>query len=203
MDGQTRAKWLPGQRRYIDTWHVCIGGFSQSEGSPTGLFKLWLRLGALFRDATTCVVLREWNANWSKVAEQIHLAANGTPPRIFIHAYSWGAGWGFVRLATELRKRGLDVTGACLSDPVYRHGWRCLSWLAFSPLRRILVPDNVRDVRWFFQRSNYPRGHQVIARDPKQTVVHKGRELKANHEWMDDLQEFHNASLTMAGEHVQ
>jgi len=63
-----------------------------------------------------------WNSDWSGWAEQFrNLHTNGREvPQVFIFAYSYGAGWGGIKLALELRKRQIKVHRIILTDPVYR-----------------------------------------------------------------------------------
>lgn len=185
----------------IDRWHVCISGFRQHRGSPTGLEALWQRLRAAHHNGVAAVELCAWNDNWSALAEFIwRFRRDGQPPRIGIYAYSWGAGWGFIQLARQLRRRGLEVQHAVLSDPVYRHWYRAGNWRAFVPGIPIEVPANVRRVQYFVQRQNWPRGHRVIAADATQTAIWAPITLNADHEKMDDADEFHETSLVAANQ---
>ncbi|HJT31056.1 MAG TPA: hypothetical protein VJ783_03240 [Pirellulales bacterium] len=172
----------------IAVWHVVISGFTQHRGDPTGSQKLWLRLRGLVNNGRSCVEFFPWNSNWKDVAEWIwRCRPEERPPRVYVYAYSWGAGGGFVRLARALRKRGIEVERAVLSDPVYCPPLRCLAWTALLRWKKIHVPDNVRRVDYFFQRRNYPRGHHLVALDPKRTVIGRPQEAALEHHYMDGL----------------
>jgi hypothetical protein len=55
-------------------------------------------------------------------------------------------------------------------------------------------------VTWFRQRRNWPRGHDLLAEDPR-TEIAKPVELRhVRHEHMDELLSFHDRSLEIAAE---
>lgn len=70
------------------------------------------------------VELDEWNSDWNVQAEWIYRLGIGGTPKVMIVAYSWGAGFGFTRLAQALADRGVEIEHAILSDPVYHWGDR-------------------------------------------------------------------------------
>jgi len=188
---------------YILTWIICISGFTQHVGEPTGIHKLWLKLRHNFTNATTQTELWTWNSRWWELAEAIKISRDGVPPRVLICAYSWGAGWGFVRLARELRKRGIVVLGAVLADPVYRSRWLSFAWRSLIGSPVVSIPDNVRTVRWLRQRNNYPRGHDLVAQNERLTRIEAAVELVGvTHENIDDSDEFHSLAMTMVEELV-
>lgn len=172
----------------ISVWHVVISGFTQHRGDPSGTQELWLRLRGLVNNGRSCVEFFPWNSNWQDVAEWIwRCRPDERPPRIYVYAYSWGAGGGFVRLARALKKRGIEIEMAVLSDPVYCPPLRCLAWLALCPWSKIHVPANVRRVHYFFQRENYPRGHHLVAEDAHATEIEKPQQARQFHHYMDTL----------------
>lgn len=181
------------------TWLVCISGYLQPEDKPTGMLRLWERLGA-FRSPDIVVALRPWNSDWKQVAENIFEVSAGSSVRVLIFAYSWGAGFGFVQLSRELGKRGIDVESAVLSDPVYRSRWfpRLLAWLALTRFFSIPVPRNVREVAWLYQRENRPWGRQLRKASGARTVVGPGIRLERIHQYMDDAEPFHRICLKAA-----
>lgn len=186
----------------LSSWHICISGFTQHAGRMSGLMRVWLALSAAVASNTVRVELRPWNEDWPRFAEWVWLTwqeQGGPPPTICVYAYSYGAGWGFVRLARELEKRGLQIHRAVLCDGVYRHRYWLGAWRSFWPLSRIMVPANVRDVRWFYQRRNLPQGHQVVAENRARTIVHGGVEIVATHQYADDSMAFREACLEAAG----
>jgi hypothetical protein len=137
----------------IVTWHVVISGFLQNEGQPTGMVGLWRRLRK-FSDMETCVELRNWNDNWRQFAELIwRMRPIAGEPDVRVYAYSFGAGWGAMQLARQLKWRGIRVRVMVLSDPVFRSPWLPLRWLSLVRFMFIVVPDNVTSVIWFGQRD--------------------------------------------------
>jgi hypothetical protein len=183
----------------IETWHFVISGFRQHLDRPTGSQLLWSKLRNAHSNGSVCVELREWNSDWNAIAEFVwRFRPAHAPPRVFVYAYSWGAGWGFVRLARELARRGLSVECAVLADAVYRARWISLSWLSLVGLPHVRVPRNVREVYWYFQRRSLPRGHAVVAEDPRATTVHPGIECQSDHSWMDDDYAYHARALEVA-----
>lgn len=172
----------------IAVWHLVISGFTQHRGEPTGSNRLWLRLRGLVNNGRSCVEFFPWHSDWSDVAEWIwSCRPEERPPRVFVYAYSWGAGGGFVRLARALKKRGIEIEIAVLSDPVYCPPLRCLAWLALCPWQKIRVPDNVKRVHYFFQRENLPQGHHLVADDPRKTTIERPHQARQEHHYMDEL----------------
>lgn len=189
---------------HVAVWHLVISGFTQHRGDPTGSQKLWLRLRSLLAGkAAQAVEFFCWNSNWNQVAEWIwRCQPEDRPAVVYIYAYSWGAGWGFVQLSRELRKRGIRVRRAVLCDPVYRSGLLGFCWLAISRLVRpvITVPSNV-DWLWYcyqnFDAWPNPRGHRVVA-ESQDTVICNPRELVRTHHYMDDSAEWQDMAAGVA-----
>jgi len=181
-------------RKPILTWLVVIGGFTQRENALNGIVRLWRNLHANLESAESVVSLRTWNSRWADLAEHIFLIQQdqGRKLKIAIFGYSWG-GHGACRLAAELNKRGLPVDAMVLSDPVYRSPWMSFRWLALTSWKKIVVPSNVRIVRWFFQTQNIPQSQGLIAADPQRTQIMPGQELDREHVYMDDSETFNEA----------
>lgn len=194
-------------------YFICISGYRQTESRVPGTWLLSEKLraagyssGSRLRVSHFC-----WKSDWVNRAEEIANVAKyyGERPRVALFAYSWGAGWGAMQLASQLYRRGLDVDKAVLSDPVYRHPWSCLRWLAmlggsgFSQLHFcappvIRLPPNIREVWSFHQSLNMPRGHRIAA--GRRCIVHPSVELRRIHGEMDDAPEFHDQALAAAAE---
>jgi len=181
----------------IRIWHVPISGFTQSLERMSGIETLWLKLRQFSQPDISVLSPLQWKSDWRNLAEFMWRTSSPDDIRVRVYAYSWGCGHGFVRLAKELRKRGIPIDNAVLSDPVY-HSW-VRPWRAviFSPA--IKIPDNVRRVDWFFQRQNRPQATTLMAQNPEKTIIAKPRELQRTHEYMDDAVEFHEAALSVAG----
>lgn len=151
------------------------------------------------------VDLQPWRADWGCVADDVVLVRDRyrEPVRVAIFAYSWGAGWGAMRLAAELQRRAIDVQFMVLSDPVYRGAWYWQRWANLFGRKprtligkilgapRIRVPANVGRVLSFFQTNNWPQGHELAAIG-EGTVITTPRQIAAAiHENMDEAPEFH------------
>lgn len=187
-------------------WHIAISGFRQGEDRPNGLLDLWLRHLRLFQARDVFAAYRPWNHDWQGMARLIELSAAATPKRdvlIGIYAYSYGAGWGAIRLCEHLAALGLSVQQCVLSDPVHRYAlplanWRALRW--FADGAQVKVPPNVRAVDWLYQDHDpLIRGHRVVAADPQRTTVSAGFHVPATlHNAMDNHPEFHRRCLRVA-----
>ncbi len=80
---------------------------------------------------------RPWDHDWWEFAKFIQynntLARHGDPLVVVLIGFSWGAGWGAMRLARELQALGIEVRDMVLSDPVYRSAWWLLAWRSKFP----------------------------------------------------------------------
>jgi hypothetical protein len=194
--GQRCALWRPRD------WEIVIGGFRQQTDEPTGIQKLWLKLGR-FRGPHRAVLFREWHTDWRELAEQIATTSEASPG-IRVYAYSWGAGDGCMTLARELLRRGLDVQQAILADPVYRSRTIFGRWLALLPNPEIVVPRNVRRVQWTRQKTSCPAGHNLRAESPwdaksvTSRVIAEPHWRDRAHTWMDEDPLFHEMAIEAA-----
>lgn len=183
--------------------HVIISGFSQHISRENGVVELWRKMRPL-ADCNTAVDLWTWDSNWPDVAAMMKMIAGDDAGQVFIYAYSWGAGWGFVQLARELDKLGMTVERAVLADPVYRSPllptWLPANLLSLSRFPKIEVPANVGRVAWTYQRQDYPRGHQPVAAKGSETIIDPGILLHHPHAGMDNSQTWHALSLQVASE---
>ncbi len=177
-------------------WHICISGFLQSEARPNGILRLWLQTIRPLQEPDTFTTYRRWNSPWTSLAEFIQFTRGSGNLRLGIYAYSYGAGWGAMRLARALRQRGIAVDEMVLADPVFRHGCRSLAWLSLLRGPRIRVPANVQRLTWFYQTTNRPAGHQLLdhAGQPIPGIHVPG----VIHQAMDDLPAFHEACRAAA-----
>ncbi len=183
-------------------WHICISGFLQSEARLNGVLRLWLETVRPLQEPNTFTTYRRWNSHWSSLAEFIQFTRGSGSMKLGIYAYSYGAGWGAMRLALALRQRGIEVDEMVLSDPVYRHGCRGLAWLSMVRWPRIRVPANVKRVTWFYQNTNRPAGHPLI--DAHGQPIGGLYVPGVIHQAMDDLPAFHEACRAAAlGLHAQ
>ena len=189
---------MVNQVNTVRDFHIVISGFLQYEGKPNGMIRLWRELHERHSGPDTFVLMRTWNDNMDTLAELIwRLAADNV--RVKIYGYSWG-GAASVRLARQLQKRGIDVEAMVLSDAVYRHPYWLGNWRALIPLSKIVIPRNVKYVYWFCQKDSWWKisGHEVIAHSQVNTTVISHGVAHVSHEYMDDLNAFHNASYHVA-----
>jgi len=190
------ALWRPRQ------WDIVIGGFRQQSDEPTGIQKLWLKLGR-FRGPQRAILFREWHTDWRELAELIAVVSEPNPG-IRVYAYSWGAGYGCMALARHLLRRGLVVECAVLADPVFRSKTIFGRWLALLPHPEIIVPRNVRSVRWTRQKTSCPRGHDLRMQEawdhwPRLgPVIAEPHWRDRDHVHMDEDPLFHEMALEVA-----
>lgn len=190
----------------INRHHVCISGFQQTEGSSgNGLRSLWHAIHKDHANAETAVWLQRWNDSFTTLADLIHRLANGKPVEVFVYAYSWGNGHGLVKFARKLHKRGYLIRHAVMCDPVY-HSWKA-PWRAFGRLEwdgwkpgwgpsQIVLPPNITEVTWLWQKVDRPRGHEPITTG--NTTLNPGIEMDSGHMWADSHPLFRGAAMSVA-----
>lgn len=168
-----------------------IMGFTQNIGRHSGLHTPWEELRQYSEAERLVATPLSWDSNWREVARFI--AAYSSPAtKIYVAAYSWGAGHGFVKLSKYLKGHGRNIEHAILVDPVYRVKY-LPSWITAGPLNgismtklgRIKVTENVLEVTHFIQRENRPAGRQLKLESPR-TKVNGPFLLKSKHAEMDD-----------------
>ena len=192
--------------------HNIIAGYTQTKSRWHGSVILREKMQeAVDELSNNCqfrrVWIHRWNEHWAEMAQRIWWLGqyHEREIEVGIYAYSWGAGWGFIQLAKELRELGITVKHAVLCDPVYRHNYPLGNWRAFSnhPLlswcmrTKIIVPDNVKEVFVYRQNLNYPKGFDVESKNPT-TVIHPAVGLKCTHQTIDEREEYHNRSIQQA-----
>jgi pimeloyl-ACP methyl ester carboxylesterase len=165
-------------------------------GAATGMMRLWGQLHDAHCGPGVCVERLAWSDCPVSVAEHVRLLANWYPSEVLIFGYSWGAALG-IKIARELQKRSINVAHLVLSDPVYRHAYWAGNWRAFFAGVPIRVPANVREVTWWRQFEDTPRGHDLVARG-ENTILHAARVATATHAFMDELPDFHAEAQRIA-----
>lgn len=146
-----------------------IGGFTETARDSTGLEECHRRHVAPYDDDPAIDVqpVREWKSDWKGIAARAHRDGIGS---VVVVAYSWGAGWGAMRLARELQRQRITVELMLLCDPVFRPLW-LPSWgfanlLGFRALipgsATIKVPDNVERLVGLRQTNKRPCGHPLL-----------------------------------------
>lgn len=188
----------------ITRWIIPISGFSQHPNQRTGMSELALKMQEGIGKAPGCWVLPVlvWNADWASLARSIQVnSCHDT--KIFIVAYSWGAGWGSVQLSRKLRIIGMEVDAMFLCDPVYRSRFWLMSWrsrLTKNSLFRCLtptirIPTNVKHVDWTRQFRNWPQAHDLVAESRKTNLEFAIIEQGLTHVEMDESKTFHQLAL--------
>lgn len=190
----------------VQNFLIVRSGFLQHKGSPgSGCVGIAGELSYLYGGHGTRVELEPWNTCPVQTAEWIYrLGRKSKPPNVYIFAYSWGAGYGFVQLARALQHQGVPVRCAVLCDPVY-HGvarWRAL--IPRTLFRRIYVtvPGNVEDVHWFRQHIDRPAGHDLRYESPR-TRRRDAVELQVGHTEIDNAPEFRAKCLDVARQCIE
>jgi hypothetical protein len=181
----------------ITHWHYVIPGFLQNRGTYDGSLDLWRKLCAIHYGPNVQVELCPWNTRWDAEAEFVYRFRNGCPT-VTIAAYSWGAGWGAMRFARELGKRGIGVRSMVLCDPVYRHPLYSMRWLTLFRFPVIRIPENVQAVRWFRQCDDWPAGHELLAENPATRIEAPCMVEGCGHLGIDEYEPFHAAALEEA-----
>jgi len=188
---------------------ILVSGFTQHRGHFHGILKLREDLLAAQKQngENHRVWYYTWNEDMRRVASELNSVAtyHGHKPRVMLVGYSYG-GWGSLRLAKALDRRGIPVEHHVLSDPVGRPIYWPTPLPAPSSLlgRRfawpLMVPGNVRDCWHYHQIENRPQGHRLKAVDPTRTTIHRSKRLHISHNQMDDSKVFHKKVLSLAPE---
>ena len=93
-------------------------------------------------------------------------------PGIVIVGYSWGAGYGSIKLAQSLAKKKRIVDLLILIDPVYRSRLPLVfRMLAYTTWFGIVIPSNVRKVAVWRQNNHGPRGTKIKLEDKSKTTI--------------------------------
>lgn len=184
----------------ITTQHIVISGFTEHNDEHTGSWRIYRALAPEHYNETSHVMLLEWKDDWRWAAIFIDRYVVNSPVAVKIYAYSWGAGYGAMKLARELNKRNIPVRAMVLSDPVYRSTFFIFRWLAMLTFGfiRIKVPPNVQEVWWFYQKQNRPRAHQLVRTKYRSTKIHAGVEIHTKHQGMDEARLYREKCLEVA-----
>ncbi len=177
----------------ISEVHVIFSGFQQKTATINGTVRVEDRILKIVQNRPNVrVILLPQNADVVDVAERIAKTQDdsGRETIVNVYGYSWG-GQTAADFARELQRRSIKVQWMVLTDPVLRVSrflfffW-LFQWRAFVSWLPIRIPKNVKNVRCFRQRMNYPRGHDLVADDPDATDIPEAVILEADHCWMDD-----------------
>jgi len=180
---------------------ICfVMGFTQDLDTLTGQEKLWRKARRLSSPDTLVMTPVPWNTDPSKLAAFIARQGDGEVPKVRFVGYSWGGGWQFPRLATQLMHRAIPVESAVLCDAVYRSPV-FPSWFPFNPMSlmktpRITIPTNVKELWYVYQRerSSKLQGHHF--RSNGATRIHTGLQIDGvDHMGIDDHPNYHSLAL--------
>ena len=186
---------------------ILISGFTQHRGYAHGWYQL--REALLSQGFSSGVGQRVWLETWQvstrRLADSIQILTSlyGNV-RIGIYGYSYGGGYGALRLLRHLAKKKLGVEKLVMADPVFRPSWlprplpSPLSLLPFDIQPKIRLPKNINDLIHFYQNVNVPQSPYLITAAVTGCVEH--RELNVPHQMVDDHPEVHRAVLKFANE---
>jgi len=188
-------------------FHFCISGFTQNRGYCHGILRLReeLILAGHYNDTKARVAYWTWDMDFELVASELQIVCTraGVKPIVGVYGYSYG-GWGSLKFARALNKRGIEVRAMVLADPVGRPWfWPAPLPAATSMLSRdyafaLEVPANVEKCIGFYQKSNRPQGHRLVAELSAVTEIIETELTGHTHVQMDDAQDFHDAVLLEA-----
>src|SRR5690606_14878050 len=119
----------------------------------TGVEHVWSQVRQLDSSDTWVLPPLPWNTDVKSLAKLVHRQAPHAEVRII--AFSWGVGGAGVAFAKALKRVGIHVSHMICADGVGRTPW-LPTWVpdptSLWPWRRIVIPDNVGQVRWVRQR---------------------------------------------------
>ena len=173
----------------VQCWVTCISGFLQHKGRPNGITALWNYLRK-YNSPTLVLDHLLWTADVEKEAEFRWRYLDQRENKNVIVGYSWG-GQTAVNLCEHLNDRGIQVDHLILIDAVRRLRPWLLRWTAFVPFMRLSIPENVKEVTWYTQNNNLPKGHKVVAKNPRKTKIHERIDMPLQHTYADDFYPAH------------
>lgn len=150
---------------------VIITGFTQTDGSRSGLYRLYHRLyySEGFADRSkSFLAMRRWDSDHEELADMI---VDHKPEQIAIIGYSYGCGHGAVQLCQHLQWHNRRVDMMMAIDPVPRYRFLPFKGLALARVGDWEVPSNVGECWSVRQVNDRPPGRVVVA-DSKHTVIH-------------------------------
>jgi len=167
-------------------------GFRESKYRARGFDRIYLEILRGYSSPDTIVYgIEEWDSDPDALL--IEMQRFGVK-RLMLVAYSWGCGVLAYRLMQKALEYGIHISVACLCDPVFRSRW-LPTWLPLNPwsLTRfptITIPPSVSRVCWVRQEKTIPAGHDLIAEDPRCTMITEPAVLQYSHTAIDDSEEF-------------
>ncbi len=176
----------------VTDWLIFIGGFMQDRSlAVSGMCGMAHEARDRYKGRGVEVTYEPWKSDWKSFAEWVFRwsrfdrsspdNSEPVPPTIIVAAYSWGAGWGLLQLASHLAVRGLHINVAIACDGVRHIGW---GWshtlgisqaLAYLPFWKLQKPESIDELHWLRQS----RRRSLLA-DWK-----NGTTWLYGHEWVD------------------
>jgi pimeloyl-ACP methyl ester carboxylesterase len=187
----------------IRTFVVPITGFTQGPARITGQEHLWRKIRLLCNDSATILPPLQWDSDWKAWAAWIARNADRLDCRVVVLGYSYGGGWGAVKLAAALDLFEIDVDQLVLCDAVGRSRWKVPNFLNLVSWdwRKVRLPGNVLECRWYFQREAAPFGQEVVAVSDV-TRLYSGVQLHVGHSQMDEAREYHETSIEIIKQEI-
>jgi len=187
---------------FFSKWLIVRSGFRQHRGDDecNGCVQIGRDLATLYSGPSQRVELGAWDNDPEDTADYIYRWSGGdSPPQVMLVGYSWGAGYGVVQLAKQLRERNIRVQHAVLCDPV-KHSvavWRAMIPRTIFHHIQITIPSNIESVYWLRQYEDKPAGHDLVAESPY-TKIHAPYILKCGHVEADNDPAFYEMCLNVA-----
>lgn len=179
----------------MNTAIITFNGFRETPRQQTGTERMWQKL----RGFASAGVFVHPPVKWTHDPDEIvGLLRRQGIERVVIVAYSWGAGYGAMRLAKACGEVGIRLPLMLLCDPVYRANWMP-TWVGTLPLAirsimpataKIKIPRNVRRVAGVRQTISIPQAHG-LKEDGDFTVIEPLQILNYGHTAIDDAPEWH------------
>jgi pimeloyl-ACP methyl ester carboxylesterase len=180
---------------------ITIRGFTEDDSERTGTDDLFWDVIRKFagREVTTIHPIN-WNANMDHLVSTLE---RYSIDKVIMVSYSWGAGYGAMKLAKKLKKTKINIISMLLCDPVYRPTW-VPAWMgvlpfipALNPLRKIRVPANVAKVRWVRQFISLPQAHNLLGIN-----IHDPLVLNYSHTAIDSSREWRHLVNDELSKHI-
>lgn len=152
---------------------VPIGGFRQRMRTQMGLGTQWREDLRPFAGPGVFVHSPvEWHHDPRDILGTLRVVGAKS---LIVVCYSWGVGYGAVRLVKEAIKQGFTVELVCSCDGVWRFPKMYVGWLlavfSMTRLACIKFPAEVRRVVGVHQKNTRPAGHRILHGDEDVQLV--------------------------------
>jgi hypothetical protein len=151
---------------------VCLNGFRRDGGPSSGLYGLYSHIYDTWYDRASELILhRTWASDPDETAD---LLLFHRPARLYVIAYSYGAGEALTGLARELAERGRRIDAAFLIDPVTRYRFAKWKSLIRGRGNSYSLPPSVDRAYAWRQVNKFkltdPVGQPVVASTDTQAI---------------------------------